>query len=152
MTIAPDITGFVAAASSLRQVTGDSITFSIPQPPQWPAGTRINPDTNEPYDAMVKPTNAPVQVTITASVILKEASPLRPQADTHVTEAGLMSGMDIILDIDATVRAGQTQSDYQQVQNATEFTYAGRRYRIEEWKPFAMGDITYRYLCYGMEH
>ncbi len=144
MSATPDIAGFQAAADNLRQLTGDTITFIVPQPPVWPAGTRINPDTGVPYDAMVQPTNAPVEVTIKASVIMKEGSPLRPQADTQISPAGEMSGMDIILDIAA--------ADFASVQGATDFIYSSRTYRVEEWKPFAMDDVTYRYLCYGMEH
>lgn len=144
MVAAPDIAGFVAASQELRQLTGDTITFVVPQPDQWPVGTRINPDTGKPYDAMVQPVNAPLEVTIRASVILKEASPLRPQADTQIAAVGEMSGMDIILDLDA--------NDYPTVQAASDFIYSSRTYHIEEWKPFAINDVTYRYLCYGKEH
>lgn len=140
----PDINGFIAASQFLRTQFGNNITFSIPQPPTWPGGTRINPDTGEPYSAMAVRTNAEfTTASITALVILKEASPLRPQSDTKVSEVGLMSGMDIILDLDA--------SDYPTVQNAVEFVYSGRHYRIEEWKPFEVANITYRWLCYAEE-
>lgn len=145
MSVTPDIAGFIAADQRRRQQTGTSITFEIPQAPTWPAGTTINPDTNEPYSAMAERTNPPfVTVAVTANVILKEASPLRPQADTHFAEAGLMSGMDIILDIDAV--------DYPTVQDATEFVYSGKTYRVEEWKPFEIANTPYRWLVYGMEH
>ena len=144
MAVTPDLTGFFAAAGVLRQTFGDLITFSVPQPPTWPAGTRINPDTNMPYSAMVvSSTPEFTQVTITASVILKEASPLRPQADSMFVAAGLMSGMDIILDVD--------NADYTTVQDATDFTYVTKNYHVEEFKPFEMANVTYRWLIYGKE-
>jgi hypothetical protein len=142
---APDIAGFVAADQQLRQNFGTPITFEVPQAPVWPAGTQINPDTGQPFSAMVKPTNAPyLEVVINALIILKEASPLRPQADTTSAPAGFLSGMDIILDIDA--------ADYPSVQEATQFVYATRTYEVREFKPFQMASSLYRYLVYGQEH
>lgn len=144
MSFTPDTASFFAAAQQLRASFGDTITFSVPQDPVWPTGTQLNPDTGEPYSAMVVRTNQEyTTVTITASVILKEASPLRPQADSMFVAAGLMSGMDIILDVDS--------ADYPTVQDATDFVYAGKNYHVEEWKPFEMANVTYRWLCYGKE-
>ena len=48
MSVIPNIAGFIAADKTMRSTFGDTITFSVPQVPQWPAGTRINPDTGEP--------------------------------------------------------------------------------------------------------
>lgn len=142
--ITPDIDGFLEADRELRRQFGNATEFRIPQDPQWPTGTQINPDTGRPYNAMVKPINEPyTSVTVTALTILKEASPLRPQADTDTTPAGRLSGMDVILDVGA--------ADYDTVKGATEFTYATRNYRVTEFKPFAFAGITYRWLVYGQE-
>jgi hypothetical protein len=140
----PDTADFFLAAKRLRQSFGDTIVFSVPQNPVWPSGTRLNPDTGQPYSAMAVRSNAEfTTVSIIAGVILKEASPLRPQADTVFAASGLMSGMDIILDIDS--------ADYPTVRDATEFVYAGKTYDAVEWKPFEMANVTYRWLCYGKE-
>lgn len=140
----PDIDGFIAAGKRARQTFGDTVTFSVPQPPQWAPGTRINPDTGDPYSAMAVRQNAEhADVAIVVGVVLKQASPLRPQADTHFAPSGVMEGMDIILDVDA--------DDRDSVKDASEFTYAGLHYRLVEWKPFAMGDRLYRWLVYGQE-
>ena len=140
----PNVPGFIAADKALRTQFGVPINFAVPQTPQWPTGTKINPDTNTPYSAMVVQEN-PVftLVVVTALVILKEASPLRPQADTSFAQPGLMSGMDIILDLDA--------DDFPVVQDASEFAYATKNYKVEEQKPFAFANITYRWLLYGKE-
>lgn len=152
MSLTLDVAGFVAAQQDLRQQGGNDIIFSVPVTPTWPAGTKINPDTGEPYDAMVVRSNAEfTTVTVRCLVLLKEGSPLRPQADTHFAEPGLMTGMDIILDIDAALRAGQSQTDYTTVSDATEFQYASKNYAVDEWKPFELGGTLYRYLCYGQE-
>ncbi|MDQ2876517.1 MAG: hypothetical protein M3Y33_17640, partial [Actinomycetota bacterium] len=82
-------------------------------------------------------------VTLRVLVILKQGSPLRPQADTQFSQAGELSGMDIILDVDA--------EDYPSVQDASEFLVNLKTYRVEEWKPFGLGPTLYRYLLYGME-
>jgi len=144
VAVTPDLAGFFAAGKTLRQFFGDTIVFNVPAAPTWPAGTRINPDTGEPYNAMAVSTSPEfTQVTITASVILKEASPLRPQADSMFVAAGLMSGMDIILDVD--------NDDYPTVQDATDFAYATKNYHVEEFKPFEMANVIYRWLIYGKE-
>lgn len=140
----PDIAGFIAASQELRTNFGSTVTFHVPNAPAWPAGTQINPDTGRPYSPMVKQTNPEyTDVTKTALIILKQGSPLRPQADERFTEAGLLSGMDIILDLDATDQAA--------VEGATEFTVNGDTYTLEEWKPFSLANQVYRYLVYGME-
>lgn len=139
-----DIPGFVAATKRLRAEAGQQVVFSVPTVPTWPTGTRLNPDTDEPYDVMVVRANAAfTTVTLRVLVILKQGSPLRPQADTQFSQAGELSGMDIILDVDA--------EDYPSVQDASEFLVNLKTYRVEEWKPFGLGPTLYRYLLYGME-
>jgi hypothetical protein len=140
----PDVQGFIAASQQLRQNFGSIATFSLPVSPVWPDDTAINPDTGAPYDAMVVRSNASyTTVDLTVLVIVKQGSPLRPQSDTEWEPAGDLSGMDIILDIDAL--------DYASVQEATEFAINDLNYKLEEWKPFSMANDMYRYLCYGRE-
>lgn len=141
---APNTTGFLGAQASLRDQLGAPVSFKVPVAPAWPGGTKINPDTGEPYDATIKRTNAPfTEVVKTALIILKQGSPLRPQSDTQTVALGEMSGMDIIIDLDA--------GDYAAVKDASEMIVAGLEYRIREFKPFSLGGSIYRYLVYGME-
>lgn len=142
--ITPDITGFIAAQDQLREDLGAPVTFRIPQDPVWPAGTKINPDTGEPYSAMVQRTNAEfAEMEVKALIIAKQGSPMRPQADTHFEQAGLLGGMDIILDVAIT--------GYEQVSAASQFQVNGEDFALEEWKPFSLGGVLYRYLAYGLE-
>lgn len=144
MSIAPNTAGFFEAHKRHRAAFGSPCVFHVPVVPSWPAGTKINPDTGRPYSATAVRSNAEfTDVTKTVLVILKQGSPLRPQADTHWEEAGLLSGMDIILDIDA--------DDYPVVAEAVEFTINTLNYRVEETKPFELSGTRYRWLIYGME-
>lgn len=143
-SITPNLPAFFAAAKRLRSNFGSDCVFHVPVVAAWPGGTKINPDTGRPYDATAVRTNAGfTNVTRKVLIILKQGSPLRPQADARFEEAGLLSGMDIILDLDA--------DDYAAVQNAVEFTINGLNYKLEEWKPFELANTRYRWLIYGME-
>lgn len=144
MSFAPDIAGFIAAQDELRTNLGSSVTFRTPIAPAWPAGTKINPDTGEPYSPMVKRTNAEfTEQTVQALIIVKQGSPMRPQADTQVEEVGLLPGMDIILDVDDEAKA--------LVGDASQFVVNGQDFKVEEWKPFSVKDQVYRHLVYGQE-
>lgn len=141
---APSVPGFVAAQDRLRSLLGKQVVFRLPVAATWPEGTKLNPDTGEPYDATIEPTGpAFTEVTKTCLVIIKEASPLRPQTDTETAASGEMSGMDIILDV--------AVADYPEVEDATEMTVNGLDYRIREAKPFSLAEEKYRWLIYGMQ-
>jgi hypothetical protein len=145
MTVTPDIAGFMAASRQMRELFGSPVTFKVPQDPVWPAGTAINPDTNQPYDAMIVRTNPPdVEIVKTCLLILKEGSPLRPQSDVRYQPVGVLEAMDIILDVDS--------ADWPDVSSASDFTVNSKTYVVEEFKPFSLNGQLYRYLVYGAEH
>lgn len=140
----PDIFGFANAQDALRAQMGSPVTFLVPVDPVWPEGTKINPDTGDPYDPTIKPTSAAfTEVEKVGLIILKHASPLRPQADSESEPTGEMSTMDIIIDL--------ATDDYTEIENASEMTVNGRTYRVREIKPFSLGSTIYRYLVYGAE-
>lgn len=140
----PNVAGFVAAQDNLRARLGRSVVFKVPTAAEWPEGTKINPDTGEPYDATIQRVGDRfTEVTKVCLVILKQASPLRPQADTESEPSGEMSGMDIILDVAA--------EDYPDIEDASEMTVNGLNYRIREAKPFSLSESKYRWIIYGMQ-
>lgn len=142
--VTPSVEAFVAAQSNMRSLLGTTAQFLIPLGAVWAEGTRINPDSGLPYDATIQPVgDAFTTVEKTILIIVKQGSPLRPQSDTFWEQAGDMTGMDIIVDIDA--------SDMADVEDASEMTINGLRYKIEEAKPFSMASTLYRYLIYGKE-
>lgn len=137
-----DALAFIAAQDELRANFGAAVTMQTPNEPIWPDGTRINPDTQQPYNAMIVPTNpAYSETVIKALVIVKAGSAFRPQGDEHFTQVGIMSGMDAILDV--------SSADYARVEDASDFIVMGDRFTVAEWKPFELAGITYRYLLYG---
>lgn len=139
-----NIQGFIDAQASLRTMFGAAVTFKVPVTKTWPEGTKINPDTNLPYDSTIQETSAEfTDVVKTCLIIAKQGSPLRPQADTRTTAAGDLSGMDIILDI--------AEADKEDVNEAVEMIVNTLTYRIEEMKPFSIAGEGYRWLVYGME-
>lgn len=141
----PDIDEFIATQDELRAVFGSPCVFRAPTVPAWPVGTKINPDTDLPYDSTLVQTNPEfVETEITVLVILKQGSPLRPQADTHWDQVGLLSGMDIILDVSNEDYAGT-------VVDASEFRVNGLTYDVMEAKPFSLDGKLYRFLVYGQE-
>lgn len=141
---APNVEGFVNAQADLRARLGSPVVFKVPVVPTWPGGTKLNPTTGEPYDATIKRTNPPfTEITKTCLVILKQASPLRPQSDSQQEPTGEMSGMDIIIDI--------ADADYADVENASEMVVNGLTYRVREAKPIGLAAERYRRLIYGME-
>lgn len=141
---APDIEGFIEAQAELRSNMGAPVTFKVPVAAAWPAGTKLNPTTGEPYDATIKRTNAAFgEIVKTCLVILKQASPLRPQADTQESAVGEVSGMDIIIDI--------AEADYGDVEDASEMVVNNLTYRVRETKPIGIAGQRYRRLIYGQE-
>jgi hypothetical protein len=144
MLIAPDINLFIEAQEELREKLGAEVTFKVPVAQTWPEGAKINPTTQQPYDPTILPTSDPfTEIVKRCLVIIKQASPLRPQADTQAAASGEMSGMDIILDV--------AQADYEEVEEASEMIVNDLEYRVREVKPISVGGILYRYLIYGQE-
>lgn len=144
MTLAPNIDGFKDAMQRLRTVTGSVVTFLVKQTPTWPPGTEIDPMTNRPYDPSVQPLSGGGydEVQKTCGVIFKDASRLRPGADTRFEPAGEFSGMDAILDLDS--------ADYADVQDASRVRVFDLTFKIEEWKPGGLTSLD-RYLVYLQE-
>lgn len=140
----PNIAGFKDAMSRLRQATGSPCTFHVPQTPVWPTGTKVDPHTGRPYDPTIKADSGSGydDVVKTCGVIFKDASRLRPGADTRFEAGGEFSGMDAILDLDV--------SDYPDVEGAVRVSVFGMELKIEEWKPGGL--VTQdRWLVYCQE-
>jgi hypothetical protein len=53
-----DLAGFADAQSRLRNQFAEEVTFMYPEQFAWPAGTPIDPETDEPYDPTVEPITA----------------------------------------------------------------------------------------------
>lgn len=141
MPLLPDIAGFRDAMDRLRGAMGGDVTFHIPQPKTWPVGTPLDPETGEPYDPAIQPTSSGFDDVVKhVGIVTKPISTSREGADVRFEAGGEFSGMDAILDLAA--------ADYPDVQDATEVTMLGRRFRIMEANPGAIAGTTDRYVVY----
>lgn len=52
----PDLTGFAEAQSRLIGSMGQDVVFVIPGEPEYPDGTKLDPQTGRPFDPRIKPT------------------------------------------------------------------------------------------------
>lgn len=52
--VTPDLQGFRDAQTQLREQFGEEVLFLAPDDAEWPPGTPIDPETNEPYDPTIE--------------------------------------------------------------------------------------------------
>lgn len=139
-----DVQDFIEAQDELRSSLGVAVEFGVPTVPQWPAGTKVNPDTGEPYDATVVQANEEFEWTpVVALVIEREGTPGRARPDAVYSEAGLRQDMDIVLDC--------ATADYDIISQASTFRALGKDYQAEGVRPYEIAGTTYRYLVFGAE-
>lgn len=140
----PDLDAFRDAMNRLRTYMGEDVTFHIPEAPQWPPGTPIDPETGEPYDPAVDPVvgGGFQDVVKHVGVVVKPISPAREGGDTRFAPGGEFSGMDAVLDMAA--------ADQPDVTDATEVTVYNARFKIIEMKPSGLGgtDQIDRFVVY----
>lgn len=139
----PDIIGFKDAMDRLRLATGTVVGFEIPVAAVYDPAVPLGDD-GSPLDPTVVPTSGGgfTEVLKRVGIIVKDESSLRPGSDTHVNEIGFRSGIDSIFDL--------AVDDYPDVSDAMEVWWAGLKFRIVEWKPFALGRLL-RYAVYCEE-
>lgn len=139
----PDIAGFLDAQNRLRDNMGHDVDFMVRVPAVWPEDVALDDD-GSPYDPTVEPLSGGglEAVTKRVGVIYKQASPMRPGAATRFEPIGEMSGIDLILDVNAADRAD--------IQTAVQVWLNEQRFKIVEWVPGGLGKID-RYLVYGQE-
>jgi hypothetical protein len=121
-----DVEGFKKAMEFLNQQLGQELEFRWNEATVWPAGTQIDPETGEPYDAFVTPESGGGQVsaTITATPVF---DPIEGDLDEPAewTAGGMRLGnkVAVLINLD----------DYPAVQNATEVVVNGVVYAITEF-------------------
>lgn len=140
--VAPDGAGFAAAQQRLRDALGIDVTFHIPTAPTYDPGTGVDPETGEAYDPWAPPVSG------------------GPGADSDVTKRVSWAMRGVIGDDEAqagapigNVASDQAvlilaEADYADVQAATHVTALDTRWKIEEFRPDAMGTHYRRRLVY----
>lgn len=125
MTIDPDIAGFRAAMEDARSAFGEPVSFHIPTPPVWPAGTPMDEDTGMPFDPTIEPESGGGFTDVVRNVlVIYHAIGGDLDAPQSSEPAGLMKGESAVLDVGVP--------DYPAVQDATEATVGTTRYLVTD--------------------
>lgn len=122
---------------------GATVVFLIPETLEeddYPDGTSFDPETNQPFDPLVEPTEAPedTEVEIVASVVHRPID--TDVRDNTVNEAiGLINSANTALLISVT--------DYDSVKDATRVRIWDEEYVITEFRPDGL-NVLDRYIVY----
>lgn len=115
--------GFQDAQRRLRAETGIDATFHTPQVTIWPTGTKIDPETQAPYDPVIQPASGSGTIDVTVKVG-KAVGSLNDDEDSPI---GIMSDAEGVLMVDI--------DDVPEVGSATEVTISNVRYKITQKRP-----------------
>lgn len=133
----PNLDGFREAQDRLRRVMGTDVIFRVPVDPVWPAGTRLDPQTQRPYDPTVQPQSGGGYTTVTKRVMVV-FRPIRTNVEDPLGDderGGLRHGESIAL--------GIGEDDHPDVQGATRATVRGVEYKITSMIPDTSPDPRY---------
>lgn len=133
----PDLTAFREAQAALRSEMGTDVDFLVPVPPDWPAGTRLDPETGQPYDPTIDPlpgTGGTTPVTKRVGLIYRTVT----DDPTEDDRSGVRRAKSIALAIEV--------ADYPDIEDATTVAVGDINYRVNE----IMRDpgLDDRYLAY----
>lgn len=126
MIQSPDIAGFKAAQTRLRDVLGTEANFKVPGPRTYPPGTQLDPQTSRPYDPAIRPLTEPVTTKTHKVGVLTRVPNARFEPEKS-TWGGLRRGDTIIIQMDPAVATD--------VQDATEVEIKGLNFTISEVIP-----------------
>ena len=145
MTISPSFAGFADAQARLREQFGHDLTFYTAGVPTWPPGVALDPETGTPYDPTIDPVDTgEAQAIVRVSVVSRPLGLSRTGvSDSSERKAiGWVEEGGVVLIVDP--------DDWDQVENATEFTYADERYAVRQTDHDYLGPVE-RYLIYGSQ-
>jgi hypothetical protein len=132
----PDLAGFKDAQARKREFMGEDVTFLGEVLMQFPPGTRIDPETHDPYDPTVQPT-----ASAQASATVRVGVAFRPVTDDAKAAAiGWTEDTHVMLSAPPILPLGWAQ----------EFVLRGERYKITAMKPDGIGPgDAWRNLIHG---
>lgn len=136
-----DLAGFAAAQSRLRNEFAEEVTFMYPAQFAYPAGTPIDPETDEPYDPTVEPIAASAASAVVRCNVAFYSSQ-RGGQEAQDTAAGLFEQTHLMLIADVAAASA--------IAPAIEFDVRGARHKIEAQKPDGIGALQ-RYLVWGRQ-
>lgn len=127
----PDLAGFTDAQKRLREAFGERVTFVKPGVKTYPAGTKLDPETNEPMDPLIDPIDAPeTRVVVNCNVAYR----------TQPAEADTIGWHDV-----EHVRFIADIADRAKIDGAKTAEARGQTYEIVSTTPDGIGGVQ-RYL------
>lgn len=147
--MAPDFAGFAAAQGRLREHFGHDITFYLPgDAPTYPPGTKVDPESGEPYDPTIEPSTGgeEVETVVRCNVVARPMglSQRGISPDTERAAIGWVEEGGVVLIIDTEDKAALVDPD------AVGFDYAGERYEVRQRDDDFLGPVQ-RYLIWGKQ-
>lgn len=131
MSAQPDLAGFTDAQKRLREAFGEVVEFLAPAVETYPAGTKLDPETDRPMDPLVEPDSSTTPIErVKCNVAFK---PTRAEAD----ESGWRDVEHVRLIADISDRA--------KIDGAVRARVRGQTYRIVSMTPDGIGGVQ-RYL------
>jgi hypothetical protein len=140
MTPVPDVAGYAAAQTRLREQLGIDADFLIKGEPVWPPGTPIDPETGKPYDPFLDPVTPVEETTITVRVSFVH----RPldAADPAASPIGPLDRGNAALIV--------AEADYPTVHGARRVQVAGEVWDLQSWRHDVAARMP-RWIAY-LEH
>lgn len=141
MEVTPDLDGFREAMAQQREHFGVDVDFFLPgAAPVWPAGTAIDPETDEPFDPAIEPTSGGDETVVTLKVNVFTGLRVPGSDETIVNGTGAFEMGEATLDLSLAQAA--------QVQTATAVVLYGERHDITERETAGIGNQPHRALIY----
>jgi hypothetical protein len=135
----PDIAGFRRAQEELIDKLGQDVTFLVPQPPTYPPGTVLDPETGRPHDPTIRPIQDPdAEVVVRCSVVYR---PILRQGEDDVT--GGASGPRRTTQMAVTMKV----VDRPRVEGATKATVNDLSYKVTDIVPDGLTEVQ-RYIAF----
>lgn len=122
---APDVQGFIEAQERLNDELGEDVTFIALLPKVWPAGTQLDPETNEPFDPIIKPESGGDEVATVVRCTPIEGA-IRAQDPTRISPSGVRDTEELVFSVKL--------ADTPLVIDAVYVDHNGERYHVTDIK------------------
>jgi hypothetical protein len=123
--VEPDLAGFRAAQDRARELFGEAVIMLAPVVvAEWPAGTALDPETNQPFDPTIQPVSSgQASASVNAVVMQRVPSDVAERA----TAIGDLSTYSLILDV--------SPADHALASAATRAVVRDDVYQVARWLP-----------------
>lgn len=138
----PDLAGFREAQLTLIAKVGADVPFFSPTTPTWPAGTKIDPETHEPFD----PTIAPLASGF-ASASVRCGVAIRP-VGANLLDTTVQTALGLLEEGQGVLIVPTTEYEANDLDGATEVEVHGDRWEVSQRTPDGIANVEHRRLVY----